>query len=96
MSDLLLQGIYWANKTRSVLFYTIILLSIFAVAYPWKIRNLFTRLLIHTPILIVWLFFYYETNLVPRDANIRVDLIVLYPCIAVALISYIVKLVRVK
>jgi len=96
MSDLLLQGIYWENTTRSILFYTIIVLSLVAVAYPWRIRNLLSRLFLHAPIFIVWFFLYYQTNLVPRGDNIRVDLIVLYPCVGVVLLTYFVKLVRVK
>ena len=96
MSDLLLQGIYWTNKTRSVLFYTIIVLTLVSIAYPWRIRNLFSRLFLHIPIFIVWLFLYYQSNLVPRTVSIRVDLLVLYPCIGLVMLSYLIKLVRGK
>lgn len=91
-----MQGIYWTDATRSLLFYLIIVLTLFSIAYPWRIRNLFSRLVLHLPILIVWLFLYYQSNLVPREANIRVDLIVLYPCIGLAMLSYLIKLVKVR
>ncbi len=92
MKELLLQGIYFSNESRTVLFYSIIALTIVSTIYPWQMKGVLSRLLLHLPILVGVLYGNYE-SLVPRQENIRVDALVLIPCVGLALGIYIVKLV---
>lgn len=92
MKDLLLQGIYFSNQSRTVLFYAVIALTIFSTIYPWRMKGILSRLLLHVPILVVVLYGSYE-SLVPIQESIRVDALVLVPCVGLALGVYVVKLI---
>ena len=94
MKDLLLQGIYMPDKTRAVLFYLIIMLSLFSIVYPWRMKGLMSRLLLHFPFILALFLIIYEMEFVPRHESIRVDALVLFPCVGLAWIFYLVKLVR--
>ena len=62
-----------------------------SIVYPWRIRSRLSRILVHQPIWVMPVYLVYGL-LVPKEMNIRVDLLFLLPVMFVALVCYFVKL----
>ena len=76
-----------------VLWWSMALISILSIIYPWKFDNLFSQIFMHLPISLLFLFPRYE-RLISPEANIRIDLLPLLPLFFAAGICYILKWVR--
>ncbi len=92
MEDLLLHGVRFTNQTHEVLFYTVIALSLFSIAHPWRPQCTLSRCLLHLPLAALFLYCHYETLWVRTSELIRNDLPILLPCMGLALGAYLAKL----
>jgi hypothetical protein len=60
------------------------------ILYPWSFRTRASRALAHLPLLLLVLYPAYEATM-PPDTNIRIDLLLMRPALALAGICYLVK-----
>jgi hypothetical protein len=74
-----------------ILFWTMILIGMSAVVYPWSFRGRASRILVHLPLSLFLLWAFYE-HLIPIEANIRVDLLCLLPVFVLSAVAYGIKL----
>jgi hypothetical protein len=79
----------------AILFWSILGMSVFVFAYPWRMKSRFSRIFIHLPLLVLVLLVTYEW-VMPAEMNIRVDLLVLLPVFWLAFICYLVRLMLIK
>jgi len=72
-------------------FWLIQLMFGLSLLYPWHPSWPKAWWLVHLPLMLVPLWLYYET-LMPREMNIRVDLLLIFPEFAVAAAVYLCRL----
>lgn len=77
--------------TYQSVFVLMVLVWSFCLAYPWDIRWPFARIAIHAPWLLVLLQILYEQRM-PAGMNIRVDLLLIVPAIALSFVIYVCRL----
>lgn len=73
-----------------VLWWSMALISVLSIIYPWNLDTLFSKIFMHLPISLFFLLPRYE-RLIEPEANIRIDLLPLYPLFFIASICYILK-----
>lgn len=81
-----------SDTISAILFWAMLIMSFFVFIYPWRVRGRVSRVLAHVPVLFPILLVIYET-LMPRDENIRADLIVLLGLFVLVSLCYAAKLV---
>ena len=74
-----------------ILFVFMLLLGLFALAYPWTFEKRLNRILMHQPLVMLLFFIAYEF-IMPPEINIRVDLLLLFPFFVVVFVVYAIKL----
>lgn len=79
------------DLTLTVLFVLIVLIGLFALAYPWTFTRRSDRIVMHQPLLMLLLFGLYELA-VPPSSNIRIDWLILFPLLSLVFVAYAVKL----
>ena len=74
-------------------FFGSLMLGTFVVSllYPWSPSWPGAKWLVHLPLLQLPLWFLYE-NAMPRDMNIRVDLLLIFPGMLIAALVYVSKI----
>jgi hypothetical protein len=76
------------------LFFAIFFICVVTYVYPWRFESRLSHVLVHLPFSLLVLFPLFASLPVSGDNPIRIDLAVLPPLILVALICYVVKLIK--
>ena len=76
----------------SVLFLAIMVVCVVSWCYPWgRLSSTRQRAALHLPIVAIALYALYEWSM-PPHMNIRVDVGILWPLLAVTLVLYVIRL----
>lgn len=81
------------NLILAWLYFPMLMAFVVSIVYPWRIRSRLSRILVHLPIWVMLVYLVYEL-LVPIEMDLRADLVILLPVMFVALVCYVVKLVK--
>ncbi len=65
--------------------------GLLALFFPWRFHTPLRRVLLHLPVLCAVAIYPYN-KFMPTEWNIRIDLLLIYPLVGIALICYFVKL----
>ena len=79
------------DTSLAILFWTMMLISVSVLIYPWSFRRRLSRVLAHLPLCLLLLYVLYE-YLMPVEMNIRIDLLLLYPIFVITGLVYAAKL----
>ena len=69
-----------------------ILVWLFSICYPWHLRWPAAKWALHLPILLLALYWGYETAM-PSHMNIRLDLPLIWGCMIISAILYVTRII---
>ncbi len=64
---------------------------VLSLIFPWSFRTRFSRRFAHLPLLLLILYPAYEATM-PPGANIRIDLLFMWPAFGLVAVCYVIKL----
>lgn len=73
-----------------LLFCCMVAITVFSFAYPWRVEGPVSRVLMHTPLLLIPCFIAYEAS-IPMNLEIRFDLVVVAMLMIASFFGYCVK-----